>query len=99
VALSLCQLPLTHLLAALWLWVEVPAPQCGHMSMIQASGSGEERAWTPIHPFYELPMADKISSSLSDTINSFFLQGTLSTVSCSTATFVKRYRATSHLQG
>lgn len=42
VALTLCQLPLTHLLAALQHWVEVPAPQCGHMPMIQAPGSAEK---------------------------------------------------------
>lgn len=28
---SLCQLPLTHPLAALRHWVKVPAPQCAHM--------------------------------------------------------------------
>ena len=64
VALILCQLPPTHLLAALWHWVEVPAPQCGHMTMIQASGSAEEKSLTPMHPFYELHMADTISSSV-----------------------------------
>lgn len=63
-ALNMCQFPPTHALAALWHCVEVPASQCGHMSVIQACGSEEERTLRPMNPFYELPMADTISSSV-----------------------------------
>lgn len=56
--------PLTHPLAALWHCGEVPASACGHVSVIQASGGEEERTLTPLHPFYELLMANTIDSSV-----------------------------------
>lgn len=63
---SLCQLPLTHPLAALRHWVKVPAPQCAHMKwpIVSASGGAKEKSLMPVHPFYEISVADTVSSSV-----------------------------------
>lgn len=61
VALILCQLPATHQLAALWHWVEIPAPEVWPDDPGIWECRGEV---TPTHPFYELPMADTVSFSV-----------------------------------